>query len=216
MALSSDMKHIIVLLSIICMCIGIYIILCDGMNNVIPLIRKETFRDDEQNISSNLDLSTIDKKTLASTIIMFNPQQHLYAFTRNAYDMYISNEATLAWKSRFQDHLNSAFNSYLTNILSFPETIVLFSEKNFQGHIIYIPLSNEKKLPYAIEDPLIYKKYVRWEPPSKIISLIVPKGKKLTIYFQNDNIPKKSTTDGLVRELVLPDIIRTIEIDNNF
>lgn len=208
---SSDIKHLIVLISIFCMSVALFIVLYG------PTCHNEAFITSDSNmmdISNNIELSPMEKKTLASTIIMFNPQQHLYAFTRNAYDMYISNEATLTWKSNFQEYLNSAFDSYLGTILSFSQTIVVFTEKSFQGHIVYIPLNNEKKVPYQIEDPLIYKKYIRWEPPSKIISLIIPKGKRLTFYFQNSQTDKKVTTDGLIRELVLPDIIRTIEIDN--
>lgn len=193
----------------------IVVCMCAIYHVFISSSRMEGFGNQNEMIN-NMNYTELQKRILSAMLLSFNPSQHLYAQLKlGGYDMFISDLAGVEWKNELNNRIVQGMNDFLGHVLSMQHMIVLFTNTMFDGHIIFIPIpASATNMPYVIDDKVIIQKYIRWEPPTKNISLIVPKGKQLRFYFKSDHIEPKATVDGLIKEFILPDQIIRIEVDN--
>lgn len=197
---------VILLLSLVCFVI-VYLILL----NVKPC--KERFTNDIA-IVMNMNETEHRRSQFASALLNYDPQLMKYQDPRK-FDFHLASSATQIWKNGFKKHIRTIADDVLQNVLSYNRMIVLFDKSDLVGNVIFIPL--EGPFPLSIKDEVFFKKYIKWEPPSNIISAIVPPGFRIRIDFaiegSTQSIQSQYIYDGITKTFVIAQPLKSMMVE---
>ena len=171
-------------------------------------VSKSMFVDTHpQSIVANMNENADRRLQLVSSLFLFDPRLRKYQDSR-LYDFHVAGNATQYWKTNLKTHIMTIADKTLESLLNYKDSIILFDQPNLVGNIIFLPLEGE--YPQNVTDEIMLRKYIKWNPPSNMISCVVPPGFNLEFSFENDNIGVIG--DGITRSFVIPTPIKTIRI----
>lgn len=167
----------------------------------------------KMDIVSNMNETPERRLKFASALLTYDPRMQKYQDPRS-YDFHTCGNATQMWKTKFRDFLKSVGDNVVNRVLEYKDVIVLFDQENLIGNVIFIPL--EGAYPQQVIDPIVFRKYIKWSPPSNIISAIVPEGFALKFEFEaidsKGSTISKSIPDGITKTFVIAAPIKSIII----
>jgi len=175
--------------------------------------KKESFSSDIP-IVINMNETDHRRSQFASALLNYDPQLMKYQDPRK-FDFHLASSATQIWKNGFKKHIRGVADEVLQNILTYNRVIVLFDKSDLVGNVIFLPL--EGQFPLSIKDDVLFKKYIKWEPPSNIISAIVPPGFRVRIDFaiegRDQAIQSQYIFDGITKTFVIAQPVKSIVIE---
>ena len=124
------------------------------------------------------------------------------------------------WLIDYQTHLRSAIMRSLDNLLTPPNSIMLFTEPNFRGRIVILPFgylsgagATAVFLDTDQEHALLFTEILKFSKPAgaNTFSCIVPPKHKCIIGFKND-APSLDLAEGSHATLIAPTAISNIQV----
>jgi hypothetical protein len=164
---------------------------------------------DASNIIANMNETSARRSQFASALLAYDPRIVKYQDPR-LYDFHTCGNATQFWKNDFQTFLSTIADDVVTRVLSYKNVIVLFDAADLLGNVIFVPIT--ENFPIVIDDQVMTSKYIKWEPPSNIISAIVPAGLKIRFDFSNSSSPDY-IYDGITSSFFLTRPIAKIQVE---
>ena len=145
---------------------------------------------------------------LASALLLFDPRLRKYQDPR-LYDLHVAGDPTQVWKARLRSKIAKAADHVIDDVLVDSNMIILFDRPNLTGNIVMIPLEGE--FPLSVSDQVMLRKYIKWDPPSSMISAIVPKDYRVEFTYEN-GAAIMYLEEGLTRSFVIPEPIAGVRI----
>lgn len=161
------------------------------------------------NIVMNMDTSPSRRLEIAAALLLYDPQTQKYQDPLK-YDLHLSDSSTQRFKNQLKSVLQTVGDTALNAVLKHNALIVLFDGPNLVGNIVFLPL--EGYFPQAVVDDVVYEKYIKWNPPSNIISAIIPNGYKLKFEFVESE-DAKYIEDGITKTFVIAGPVHRMVIE---
>lgn len=207
--------------------ISLYVVAIIGFTTIVMMscisstqIRMKESYQDVKNTSikaidavGNMNEPPERRLKFASALLMYDPRLQKYQDPRS-YDFHTCGNATQMWKAKFREFLKDVGDNVVNRVLEYKDVIVLFDMENLVGNVIFIPL--EGSYPQSVVDPVVFRKYIKWNPPSNIISAIIPQGFKLRVDFEaidaKGSVVSKTIQDGITKTFVIAAPIKEVVI----